>query len=202
MAAGTPAVPGWHVDPELWGSLPIDAEARVLDWARDRPLEDGVPRGVLAQQLDVPAMQVLDAVIARTSLRLEGGRVSAHARQQLPPYVEEAVLELEARWRIAPFSAPDAPELRAMRLGPAELAAAERAGRLLVPERDVVLAPRVLDAAAEVLQGLPGTFTLSQARVALGTSRRVAVPLLELMDRAGRTTRVTPELRKVVDRER
>lgn len=202
VACGTPAVPGWYVDPEVWVRLPVDAEAFVLDWVRDRPLQDGVPRAVLAQQLEVPAMSVLDAVIARTALRNEGGRVAAHARQHLPSHVEEAVVALEARWRISPFSAPDVPELRAMGLGPGELAAAERAGRLVVLERDLVLAPRILDTAAEVLKGLPGTFTLSQARLALGTSRRVAVPLLELMDRTGWTTRVTPELRKVVDRER
>ncbi|CAA9441682.1 MAG: Selenocysteine-specific translation elongation factor, partial [uncultured Pseudonocardia sp.] len=40
-----------------------------------------------------------------------------------------------------------------------------------------------------VLAGLGGEFTPSAARQALGTSRRVAVPLLELLARTGRTAR-------------
>lgn len=43
-----------------------------------------------------------------------------------------------------------------------------------------------------MLAGLGPKFTLSAARQALGTSRRVAVPLLELLARTGRTRR-TPD---------
>jgi selenocysteine-specific elongation factor len=43
-----------------------------------------------------------------------------------------------------------------------------------------------------VLATLEPEFTLSAARQALGTSRRVAVPLLELLARTGRTVR-TPD---------
>jgi selenocysteine-specific elongation factor len=43
-----------------------------------------------------------------------------------------------------------------------------------------------------VLAGLGPEFTLSAARQALGTTRRVAVPLLELLASTGRTVR-TPE---------
>jgi len=42
------------------------------------------------------------------------------------------------------------------------------------------------------LAGLGEEFTLSTARQAWGTTRRVAVPLLELLARTGRTTR-TPD---------
>jgi selenocysteine-specific elongation factor len=40
-----------------------------------------------------------------------------------------------------------------------------------------------------VLADLEPVFTLSEARQALGTSRRVAVPLLELLAKHGRTAR-------------
>jgi selenocysteine-specific elongation factor len=43
----------------------------------------------------------------------------------------------------------------------------------------------------ELLAGLPEPFTVSQAREALGTTRRVAVPLLEHLDRVRITIRVT-----------
>ena len=52
-------------------------------------------------------------------------------------------------------------------------------------------------AAAARLADLPQPFTMSQARQALGTARRVAVPLLELLDRQGRTARLPDDRRTV-----
>jgi selenocysteine-specific elongation factor len=56
--------------------------------------------------------------------------------------------------------------------------------------QDVYLLPGADHEAARILAALPQPFTLSQARQALGTTRRVAVPLLEMLDRLGRTERV------------
>ncbi|MEV7968729.1 SelB C-terminal domain-containing protein [Sphaerisporangium sp. NPDC088356] len=53
----------------------------------------------------------------------------------------------------------------------------------------IVLLPGADRRAAGLLTGLPQPFTVSQARQALGTSRRVAVPLLEHLDRLGLTVR-------------
>ena len=52
-----------------------------------------------------------------------------------------------------------------------------------------MLLPGADERAVAVLAGLGPEFTLSQARQALRTTRRVAVPLLELLARTGRTTR-------------
>ncbi len=67
-----------------------------------------------------------------------------------------------------------------------------RAGELLRIADGVVLLPGADEQALDVLAGLGPEFTLSEARQALRTSRRVAVPLLELLARTGRTTR-TPD---------
>jgi selenocysteine-specific elongation factor len=48
-----------------------------------------------------------------------------------------------------------------------------------------------------VLADLPEPFTLSEARRALGTTRRVAVPLLELLDRRGITARLPDDTRRL-----
>jgi selenocysteine-specific elongation factor len=48
-----------------------------------------------------------------------------------------------------------------------------------------------------VLAALDRPFTLSEARQALDTTRRVAVPLLELLDRRG-VTRRGPDDRRTV----
>ena len=51
----------------------------------------------------------------------------------------------------------------------------------------------------EWLRELPQPFTTSEARVRLGTSRRVVLPLLEHLDRAGLTRRLPDDRRAVVD---
>ena len=53
----------------------------------------------------------------------------------------------------------------------------------------MILLPDAPARAAEALAGLPEPFTLSQARKALDTTRRIAVPLLEHMDTLGLTRR-------------
>ena len=84
-----------------------------------------------------------------------------------------------------------------MRLGRRELAAAEKAQRLLRIEEDLVLLPDAPTLAIERLGALPQPFTASQAREALDTTRRVAIPLLEYLDRAGLTVRIDGTRRSV-----
>ncbi|MDT4933132.1 MAG: selenocysteine-specific elongation factor, partial [Pseudonocardiales bacterium] len=47
------------------------------------------------------------------------------------------------------------------------------------------------------LAALPQPFTASEARQALGTTRRVAIPLLEHLDAQGRTERIDTTSRRV-----
>jgi selenocysteine-specific elongation factor len=88
-----------------------------------------------------------------------------------------------------PFRAPDAERLAELGLGPRELAALVRAGELIAVAEGVVLLPEAPDRAVDLLRRVGPEFTLSEARQALGTTRRVAVPLLEHLARTGRTVR-------------
>jgi selenocysteine-specific elongation factor len=108
------------------------------------------------------------------------------------------VAELEARLRTEPFHAPEADDLSALRLGARELAAAERAGRVLRLRDGVVLLPSTQALAMRALARLEQPFTTSQARQALGTTRRVAIPLLEHLDARGWTRRLDAGHREVV----
>jgi selenocysteine-specific elongation factor len=72
-------------------------------------------------------------------------------------------------------------ELAARGLRADGVAAAGRAGRLLRLAPGVILLPAGLRPAVAVLRGLPQPFTAGQAREALGTSRKVIVPLLEYL---------------------
>ncbi|MFC7489609.1 MULTISPECIES: SelB C-terminal domain-containing protein [unclassified Knoellia] len=111
---------------------------------------------------------------------------------------ESAVAAVEAALLTAPFAAPERDELAALGLGSVELAAAQRTGRLLRLADDVVLLPAAPALAMRALASLEQPFTLSAARQALGTTRRVAVPLLEHLDARGWTRRVDGRLRRVV----
>jgi selenocysteine-specific elongation factor len=62
----------------------------------------------------------------------------------------------------------------------------------------VVLLPDAGTLAIERLAALPQPFTVSEARQALGTTRRVAVPLLELLDRRRMTRRHADGSRTIV----
>ena len=115
----------------------------------------------------------------------------------LPGPVAEAVTALRADLAAAPFLAPEAGRLEELGLSPRAVAAAARAGLLLRISEGIVLAPGAAEEAAGILAGLPQPFTAAEARQALNTTRRVVIPLLEYLDRAGATQRL-PDSRRLV----
>jgi selenocysteine-specific elongation factor len=60
-----------------------------------------------------------------------------------------------------------------------------------------VLAPGADAQAAAILATLPQPFTTAQARQALDTTRRVAIPLLEHLDRSSVTRRLPDDRREL-----
>jgi selenocysteine-specific elongation factor len=115
--------------------------------------------------------------------------------------VARAIDAVRADLATAPFQAPDADRLAALGLGTREIGAAVRAGVLFRVADGIVLLPGAVEDAVRRLRTLPQPFTLSQARQALGTTRRVAVPLLELLDRRGDTRRLADHRRALSGRE-
>jgi selenocysteine-specific elongation factor len=178
----TETVRARHAADALSAGLPVAEAARSLGLPEHLP-------AVLGQSL-VPALAA-DADLAVTD-----GRVHDAAAASLGP-AEAGIAALEERLRGAPFVAAERGELADLGLGTAELAAAERLGRVLRLPDEVVLLPDAPARAMRVLAGLGQPFTLSQARQALGTTRRVAVPLLEHLDARGWTRRVDGTLREV-----
>jgi selenocysteine-specific elongation factor len=176
---------------ELAGRLPdVVRRYRAL-----RPLEPGPPAEVARRALDLPDVSVVGELV-RPPLELREGRV-VERDAALPPEVQRAVDGVRQRLAADPFAAPDAEELRAAGLGPRELAAATRSGQLLRIADGVYLAPGVAEEARARLVGLPAPFTLSAARQAWGTSRRVAVPLAEWLDARGVTERLPDNSRRL-----
>jgi selenocysteine-specific elongation factor len=198
---------GWPVPPEATSTGPWllapglveELAARVLPLVaayRNRlPLEPGPPVEWVRQELDLPEAELVAGVV-RPPLALRSGRVVV-AGAGLPPAVQRAVDGVRARLAEAPFAAPEAGDLTSAGLGPRELAAAVREEQLVRIADGVYLAPGVEAEARVRLAEVPQPFTLSQARTAWGTSRRVAVPLAEWLDARGVTERLPDNTRRL-----
>ena len=199
VAVSMPPVAGdWLADPERWQQLRRRLDAEVARHAREHPLETGCPIEALRQALGLPDRALVEALVG-PSLVMSAGRIGVAGRgRALPADLARAVGQVRAELAASPFHAPEANRLAELGLGQREIAAAARAGALLRLAEGLVLLPGALDDATRVLAGLPQPFTLSQARQALGTTRRVAVPLLELLDRRGATRRLPDDRRVVV----
>ncbi|WP_328382766.1 selenocysteine-specific translation elongation factor [Micromonospora zamorensis] len=192
-----PVAGDWLADPAHWRRLGEQVTEEVARYATEHPLEPGMPVDALRQRLALPDRVLVEALV-RPPLRIHAGRVGAAGADGLPEPVARAVQRVRAEYGDRPFRAPEADRLVDLGLGPREIGAAVRAGALLRLADNVVLLPDALDDAVRVLAGLPQPFTLSAARQALDTTRRVAVPLLELLDRRGATRRLPDDARIVV----
>jgi selenocysteine-specific elongation factor len=207
----------WLVDAAAAGPLRARLAAEVAAHARDRPLEPGLPVEAARRRLGLPTPALVTALLttpgaapgatpggASGDLVVREGRVlprtaATASGPALPPEVGSAVQAVLRDLAAAPYAAPEADRLRELGLGPRELAAAVRAGALARVADGVYLSPQALAGAAAALAALEQPFTLSQARQAWGTTRRVAVPLLELLDRRGATHRL-PDARRTLAR--
>ncbi|MCU1658670.1 MAG: translation elongation factor [Pseudonocardiales bacterium] len=194
---GMNTVGDWVIAPREWRRWVVAVEAAVVAWAARNPLDPAIPLAALARELGLPDESLAAPVAAESGLGTSGGRVRLSVAPESLGAAEESIRSIEARLAADPFAAPDADVLASLRLGRRELAAAERTGRLLRLAGEVVLLPSAIEQAARLLGALPQPFTASQARQALGTTRRVVIPLLEHLDHEGRTERLDGAQRRV-----
>ncbi|MGB6454729.1 MAG: SelB C-terminal domain-containing protein, partial [Streptosporangiaceae bacterium] len=145
----------------------------------------------------VPAAGQPDRPPARRIAGPDTPAMAAVPGPGLPGPVAAAVRTLLADLAEAPFRAPDSERLRQLGLDSRAMAAAERAGLLRRLPGNVILPADAAIQAERILAGLPQPFTTSAARQALGSSRRVVIPLLEWLDRE-RITRRLPDDRRTM----
>jgi selenocysteine-specific elongation factor len=216
-----PVAGDWLADPEHWAWLRAELPGAVDAFCAKDPLAPGMPAEAARAALSLPSRDLV-AALATGAVVFDGAYLRTSASQapeaggaapaspagrtvpvstgpagQLPPRIADAVRAVLDGLAGDPFAAPDAERLRALGLDARALAAAARVGFLLRVADLVVLAPGADKAAAQVLAGLEQPFTTSQARQALRTSRRVAIPLLEYLDRTRVTERLPGDLRRV-----
>jgi len=201
-----PPVSGdWLTDPEHWQRLRRLLVRAVAAHAASDPLAAGLPVDAARAELGLPDRGLVEALAAgqpgdgaAEPLELAGGYLRrGGARGTQPAQVPDAVRVILADLADAPFRAPDAARLQELGLDNRAAAAAERAGLLLRLPGNIILAAGAADQAARILARLPQPFTAAEARQALETTRRVAIPLLEHLDRAGVTRRL-PDDRRVM----
>ena len=156
--------------------------------AAAHPLAPGMPRKAAMDALGLQEEGLLGLAIAAAKAESSEGVLRLPGQKADLGAAERGVAAIEERLKAEPFAAPEADDLAELGLGPKELAAAERAGRLLRLKQEIVLLPSAPEEARRRLSELEQPFTLSAARKALGTTRRVAIPLLEYLD-AQRITR-------------
>lgn len=186
----------WLIAADEAARLGIRLAESVARHAREHPLDPGLPVVSAARSLGLPTTEVLPLIVA-APLIIDEGRV-VDQRASLPPDLRAAVSGLAEHLADKPFAAPEADRLAELGLDPRSIAAAARAGLLLRLAEQVVLLPGADDQAAELLSGLPQPFTTSQARARLDTTRRVAIPLLERLDRRRLTRRLPDDRREVI----
>jgi selenocysteine-specific elongation factor len=196
--AGVRILDDWWVHAATYDAWRRRLQAAVADLHARDPLADGLSRGAARDLLELPDESLLDAIARDAGLEQGGGHVRVAGTRDELGRAEAAVSELVVRLSAEPFRAPEADDLSALRLGVRELAAAERAGRLLRLRDGVVLLPTAPALAMRALAQLDQPFTTSQARQALNTTRRVVIPLLEHLDIRGWTRRLDAGHREVV----
>jgi selenocysteine-specific elongation factor len=156
----------WIVDPDRLARERTELVARV---------EAAGPLGLDVATLDDRAR----AVLATTDLVVADGRVGTAA-----DHLDEH--PLLAALAAAPFD-PPTPDI-----DPAVLRQLVRRG-LVVQQDGITFSPTAIDHAASLVARLlaesPGGVTVTAVRQAMGTSRRVAMPLLALLDARGVTLR-------------
>ncbi|MCB0896032.1 MAG: SelB C-terminal domain-containing protein [Nocardioidaceae bacterium] len=186
LPEGTVVAGDWLVPP----GAAADLRARLAALVEERP----VAPAEAANALGLPDPAIVTALVA-PPLRMDGGRVVGAEGQVVPERLAAAAATLRAE--LCGFAAPESGRLDELGLDPAALAVLHRAGELLRVDERVVLLPGSDDRAVEVLARLEQPFTTSEARQALGTSRRAALPLLAHLDATGRTVRLADDRRRL-----
>jgi len=158
-----------------------------------------MPTEAARTTLKLPSRDLVTALVTGDVVQ-DGGYlrvVTTRATEAAPAPIAGAVQAVLDDLARDPFAAPDTNRLRELGLDAKALATAARAGLVLRVADLVVLAPDAGREAARRLAELDQPFTTSQARQALGTSRRVAIPLLEYLDRARVTERLPGDFRRI-----
>jgi selenocysteine-specific elongation factor len=200
--APDPVAGDWLADPSCWRAARSRLAELTRQHAEQDPLAVGLPVEAARRALGLPDRILVEALAReQAAVSLHDGYLTVApgevAATPVPGPLLTAVRAVRSDLAGDPFRAPEAARLRELGLDTKAIAAAARAGLLLRVSDQVVLAPGADGEAARALAELPQPFTTAEARQALSTTRRVAIPLLEYLDRARITERLPDDRRRL-----
>jgi selenocysteine-specific elongation factor len=185
------------VDSKLWGKLSMQAAQLIDEAHKQNPARAGVDLNELRSVLRIQEPEMLEALVADLCncgfIRMGSVVARTSHRPALPTHVQPIETKIREALSKQPF---DPPSRKAIESDPRARAVV----RFLIENGEVIeIAPDVMllrksfeqmksQVAGFVLKNGPAT--ISDLRKALGSSRRVMVPLLERLDRDGLTRRV------------
>jgi len=186
----------WVVAKGWWDGLQDEAGKLVAAEHTAHPELAGLSLNALRQQIEVPFPELFDVLVAALCARgfVKAGALIRDGKHQpaLPPHLQAAGQKLRLTLSAKPLDPPSRKEL-----APDDLA--RQALRFFIQTEqaaelgaDVVLLSEHFRAATETVRQFlrkHGSATVSDLRQALGTSRRIVVPLLERLDKEGVTIR-------------
>ena len=183
--------------PSVWQDFINKAIALIDQFHATHPEQRGVGLADLRASLRAGSDGVFEALLAdlaQAGFSRERSTIARKThRPSLPTEIESAAEKIRARLAANPFDPPSRKEV-------AQDRAHQSALRFLIEQGDLIeLGPEIVlqrEAAAQMERVVTdfiskqGSATASQLRQALETSRRVAIPFLEYLDRVGVTQRI------------
>ncbi len=189
----------WIADGMCWSKLKNDAATKIDAAHKQHPDAPGLALTDLRSQLQtewtLPSdiFNALVADLARSGFSQSADKIKRAAHQlALPPHLHAAGAKLRAALTAKPLDPPSRKELAPDLLTQQALRFLINSGEAVEVDPQTVLAAKGFAQAVETIRKLLSTkpATVSEIRQAVGTSRRVIVPLLEKLDRDGITKRV------------
>lgn len=182
----------WWQTLQRTGAEAIDAEHRTHP---ERPgLALSELRTTLADALNVPGVfDLLVAQLGRSGFRAVGTAIRREAhRPALPTPLQAAGAKSRAALVAKPFDPPSRKDLAPDAVAQQALRFLLNTGEAIEISAEVVMSAQAYGQIVERIQAhlrVRGQATVSELRQAIGSSRRVMVPLLEKLDREGVTRR-------------
>jgi selenocysteine-specific elongation factor len=190
----------WLVESGCWAKLRGDAAAMIDAAHKARPDAPGMLLSDLRSHLEssprFPA-DLFNAVVAELAQNgfVHSGEKIRRASHQLvlPPQLQAVGARLRSALAAKPLDPPARKELAPDALSQQALRFLINSGEAVELNAEVALSSRAFAQALDIVRKFfasKQTATVSDLRQALGTSRRIVVPLLEKLDRDGITRRV------------
>jgi selenocysteine-specific elongation factor len=198
-AAGSVVLAGdFIVDAARWKALNRRATEAIDARHRAHPEQSGLPLTDLRAALgdELPVAELFDAVVAELCAH-EFMRVGAAIRRAshlpvLPPQLQAAGAKIRAMLADKPLDPPSRKDLAPDPGSQQALRFLIETGEVAEINVEIVMSTDSMKGATEMIRQFiraKGPATTSDLRQMLGNSRRVAIPLLERLDRDGVTLR-------------